>query len=130
MYRAVNVDGGSARVARIEGIDHLRQDRYRAESAWRGPQYFHVFRSAQQSENRRVGLCRKRPLGRYRAAPIASLLTELYLTDTVTRPRWSNMSKTCKSIIPTMENDLNPRLSVGRVDWWSTCYADWFWRAG
>ena len=29
------------------------------------------------------------------------------------------MSRTSKSVTPTMENNFNSRLSVGRVDWWS-----------
>ena len=57
--------------------------------------------------------------GSVAAAPIASLITELYLTDTITRPQLVEYVKISKSVTPTMENNFNSRLSVGRVDWWS-----------
>ena len=65
----------------------MRQDRYRAESAWRGSQYFYVsLRATIRKSPCRVYVENGR-WGGIAAAPIASLLTELYLTDTVTRPQ-------------------------------------------
>lgn len=66
----------------------MRQDRYRAESAWRGPQYFHGCFAPRNNPKIAVSVyVENGRWGGIAAAPIASLLTELYLTDTVTRPQ-------------------------------------------
>ena len=87
MYRAVNVDGGSARMARIEGIDicgktGTAQNPHGADHS--------TFMCFAPRNNPKIAVSVYVENGRWggiAAAPIASLLTELYLTDTVTRPQ-------------------------------------------
>ena len=87
MYRAVNVDGGSALMARIEGIDicgktGTAQNPHGADHS--------TFMCFAPRNNPKIAVSVYVENGRWggiAAAPIASLLTELYLTDTVTRPQ-------------------------------------------
>ena len=81
------MDGGSARMARIEGIDicgktGTAQNPHGADHS--------TFMCFAPRNNPKIAVSVYVENGRWggiAAAPIASLLTELYLTDTVTRPQ-------------------------------------------
>lgn len=63
MYKAVN-EGGTGRIAMVPGLDICGQDRNGAEPARSGSQHLFLLRTPQRPENRRLGLCRERPLRR------------------------------------------------------------------
>ena len=87
MYRAVNVDGGSARMARIEGIDICGKTGTAQNPHGADHSTFMCFAPRNNPKIAVSVYVENGGWGGIAAAPIASLLTELYLTDTVTRPQ-------------------------------------------
>lgn len=86
MYRAVNVPGGTASVAKLPGIDVCGKT-----GTSQNPQGadHSVFICFAPRENPKIAIAVFIEHGRFgatTAAPIASLLVEKYLTDTITRP--------------------------------------------
>ncbi len=87
MYRAVNMEGGSAGMARVAGIDICGK----TGTAQHPPYPDHsTFICFAPRNNPKIAVSVYVENGRWgntAAAPIASLLTEFYLTDTITRPQ-------------------------------------------
>ena len=75
------------------GSGRVRQDGYGAESSRQGSFDLPVVRSEGQSPHRYFGVVENGGFGASAALPIASLLEEYYLTDTVTRPWLVEMVK-------------------------------------
>lgn len=86
MWRAVNRDGGSGRIAQVEGLDicgktGTAQNPHGADHS--------TFLCFAPRENPKIAVSVYVENGRFGAtiaAPIASLIVEQYLTDTITRP--------------------------------------------
>lgn len=87
MYRAVNVDGGSARMARIEGIDICGKTGTAQNPHGADHSTFICFAPRNHPKIAVSVYVENGRWGSIAAAPIASLITELYLTDTITRPQ-------------------------------------------
>ena len=87
MYRAVNVDGGSARMARIEGIDICGKTGTAQNPHGADHSTFICFAPRNHPKIAVSVYVENGRWGSVAAAPIASLITELYLTDTITRPQ-------------------------------------------
>ena len=86
MWRAVNRDGGSGRIAQVEGLDicgktGTAQNPHGADHS--------TFLCFAPRENPKIAVSVYVENGRFGAtiaAPIARLIVEQYLTDTITRP--------------------------------------------
>lgn len=103
MYKAVN-EGGTGRIAMVPGLDICGQDRNGAEPARSGSQHLFSLRappttrkSPSRSMSRTAASARRSP------RRIASLLTGLYLTDTITRPALVDYVKNMQIAYPYYE---------------------------
>lgn len=86
MYRAVNVDGGTAWRARVEGLDICGKTGTSQNPHGRDHSTFICFAPKDDPKIAVSVYIEHGGFGSAIAVPIASLITEEYLTDTITRP--------------------------------------------
>ena len=102
MYKAVN-EGGTGRIAMVPGLDICGKTGTAQNPHGADHSTFFCFGAPQRPENRRLGLCRERPLRRDDRRADRQPAHGTHLTDTITRPALVDYVKNMQIAYPYYE---------------------------